>query len=250
MIRKPIVEPYNAYKRFLGLKKENPIRAGFLATENKPSYKEKIARWVRGNMFIPDARCWWIKPSVKFLVEYLRNNPVEAIISTGPPHSMHLIAMRVHRKTGIPWVADFRDPWTDIDFYGELRLTGWADRKHKRLEKEVLTQATEVVSIGWQMADGLERIAQRPIKVIPNGYDTDSNSSRSYTGVSEKFTITHIGIITPSRNNENLWESISELTKEKPSFSQQTGNKINRSNRYISNKIAGEKRSYPFHNQN
>ena len=141
VIKRPIVEPYSAYKKFLGIKKDKKIKAGCLSTEEKSSFKENIARWIRGNLFIPDARCWWVRPSVKYLLSYLTNNPVDAVISTGPPHSMHLIGLKLREKTGLPWIADFRDPWTEIDFYDELRLTRWADRKQRKMEREVLTKA-------------------------------------------------------------------------------------------------------------
>ena len=110
-----------------------------LSENEKPEKKEGISVWIRGNFFIPDARRFWIKPSVRFLRKYLQENPVDAIISTGPPHSMHLIAWRLKKHFNIPWIADFRDPWTEIDFYNQLRLTRRSDQKHKTQEKAVLT---------------------------------------------------------------------------------------------------------------
>ena len=89
------------------------------------------------NLFIPDARVWWVEPSIQFLTNYLKDHPVDAIITTGPPHSMHLIGLGLKRAIGIKWIADFRDPWTDIDYYGQLTLTKWADNKHHRLERAV-----------------------------------------------------------------------------------------------------------------
>ena len=116
VIRRPIVEPYTFYKRFLGIKKEETVKAGFIdEKEKKKGWKSDLSLWIRGNLFIPDARCWWVRPSVRYLKEYLREHPVDAIISTGPPHSMHLIAMKLKKELGIPWIADFRDPWTEID---------------------------------------------------------------------------------------------------------------------------------------
>ena len=118
VIRRPIVEPYSFYKKFLGIKKGEKVKAGFINEgAKKTGWKESLSVWLRGNLFIPDARCWWIKPSVRYLKKYLKEHPVDAMISTGPPHSMHLIARALHKKFNIPWVADFRDPWTDIDFY-------------------------------------------------------------------------------------------------------------------------------------
>ncbi len=219
VIRRPIVEPYNFYKKFLGMKKGEKVKAGFINEGVKKSgWKENLSVWLRGNLFIPDARCWWVKPSVRFLKRYLKEHPVDAMISTGPPHSMHLIAKALHKKFNIPWVADFRDPWTDIDFYKDLKLTRCADKKHHRLEYQVLTEATKVVTVGWDCAKGLESHGAKDVEVITNGYDdlgkicvkTDENPSlRDHQSL--PFTMSHIGIIGENRNPETLWQAISEL---------------------------------------
>ncbi len=219
VIRRPIVEPYNFYKKFLGMKKGEKVKAGFINEgEKKNGWKENLSVWLRGNLFIPDARCWWVKPSVRFLKRYLKEHPVDAMISTGPPHSMHLIAKALHKKFNIPWVADFRDPWTDIDFYKDLKLTRCADKKHHRLEYQVLTEATKVVTVGWDCAKGLESHGAKDVEVITNGYDdlgkicvkTDENPSlRDHQSL--PFTMSHIGIIGENRNPETLWQAISEL---------------------------------------
>ena len=219
VIRRPIVEPYSFYKQFLGMKKGEKVKAGFINEgEKKNGWKENLSVWLRGNLFIPDARCWWVKPSVRFLKRYLKEHPVDAMISTGPPHSMHLIAKALHKKFNIPWVADFRDPWTDIDFYKDLKLTRCADKKHHRLENQVLTEATKVVTIGWDCAKGLESHGAKDVVVITNGYDdwgkicvkTDENPSlRDHKSL--PFTMSHIGIIGENRNPEMFWQAVSEL---------------------------------------
>ena len=128
VIRRPITEPYTFYKKFLGIKQEETVKVGFTQEEKKKkSWKSGLSMWIRGNLFIPDARRWWVKPSVKYLKKYLQEHPVDAIISTGPPHSMHLIAMKLKEATGLPWIADFRDPWTEIDYYQDLHLTRRSD---------------------------------------------------------------------------------------------------------------------------
>ena len=127
---------------------------------------------MRGNLFIPDARKWWIKPSIVFLKRYLADHPVDAIVSTGPPHSMHRIALGVKRVTGLPWIADFRDPWTQIDFYQDLHLTRYADRKHHRQEREVL-EGADVVTGAWPSMQTLfyQHASPKRVEVITNGYD-------------------------------------------------------------------------------
>ena len=211
VIRRPIVEPYTFYKKFLGIKKGEKVKAGFINDgAKKMGWKENLSVWLRGNLFIPDARCWWIRPSVRFLKRYLKEHPVDAIISTGPPHSMHLIAKELHKKFNIPWVADFRDPWTDIDFYKDLKLTRRSDRKHHRLERQVLSEATRVVTVGWDCAKGLENHGANNVAVITNGYDFFDISNENYQKTSI-LTMSHIGIIGANRNPEMFWEAISEL---------------------------------------
>ncbi len=99
----------------------------------------------RSNFFIPDARKFWIKPSIRFISRFLKENPVDVVITTGPPHSTHLIGMGLKKKLGIKWVADFRDPWTNIDYFSELKLSCLARRKHHRLEKKVVQSAARIV---------------------------------------------------------------------------------------------------------
>lgn len=219
VIRRPIVEPYSFYKKFLGIKKEQKVKAGFIdETGKQKGWKERLSVWIRGNFFIPDARCWWVKPSVKHLKTYLKEHPVDAIISTGPPHSMHLIAMKLKAALNLPWIADFRDPWTEIDFYNDLHLTHRADRKHHRLEHEVLTKADKVVAVGWDMAEGLKGLRADNPTVIPNGYDWDAQTQPTAMPLSKDFTLTHIGIIGANRNEHQLWQALHELVSESEAF--------------------------------
>ena len=215
ILRRKIVEPYSFYKKFLGIKKDEKIKAGFINEGKKKSaWKENVSIWLRGNLFIPDARCWWIRPSVRFLKKYLQENPVDAIISTGPPHSMHLIAKELHKKFNIPWVADFRDPWTDIDFFSELKLTKRGLRKHHKLQYQVLTEANKVVTVGWDWAKGLESHGAKDVAVITNGYDFNIEELKTKSDLSQNFTMSHVGIVGAARNATKFWEALGELLKD------------------------------------
>ena len=218
VIRRPINEPYSAYKKFLGIKKEETVKMGFIQEKEKnKSWKSDLTLWVRGNFFIPDARCGWVKPSVRFLKEYLNEHPVDAIISTGPPHSMHLIALKLKEALGLPWIADFRDPWTEIDYYNDLHLTAWADRKHHRLEQEVLTKADKVVTVAPDGARRLGRLGNRNVRTIYNGFDRDDDA-QTPVNLSEQFTITYLGVLSKIQNPSNLWQALAELIKEDSGF--------------------------------
>ena len=178
VIKTKIWEPYSVYKKLVGIKPEEKIKAGFLSENKKPSLIENISVKIRGNFFIPDARKFWIKPSIKFLTKYLKDNPVDAIVSTGPPHSMHMIALGLKKKLNIPWLADFRDPWTNIDFYEELNLSASADKKHHQMEKSVLENADTVSVISRTMAVDFKRLYNRHYEVITNGFDEDDIITR------------------------------------------------------------------------
>ena len=218
IIKRPITEPYTLYKKFLGIKKGETIKTGFIKEEKgKAGWKENLSVWIRGNLFIPDARCWWVKPSIRYLKEYLKKHPVDAIISTGPPQSMHLIAMKLKKDLGIPWIADFRDPWTEIYYYKDLHLTKWADHKHHRMEREVLTQADKVVTVAPYVARRLGRLGNRNVRVIYNGFDRDDNVSETISR-SEQFIVSFLGIITKRQNPNNLWQAFKDLTDSDEQF--------------------------------
>ena len=217
IIKTPIWEPYSFYKKLVGAGKNERINAGFLSEKKRPGLAERFSIWLRGNFFIPDARKFWIKPSVKFLSGYLKNHKVDAIVSTGPPHSMHMIALGVKKKTGLPWLADFRDPWTNIDFYHELMLSRWADRKHHRQELSVLQQADEVVVISRSMKSDFLRIYKRDYSVITNGFDTDDLLNEGVEA-DKRFTISHIGTMVKTRNPEALWLALSNEARANPEF--------------------------------
>ncbi|MCD4729290.1 MAG: glycosyltransferase family 4 protein [Bacteroidales bacterium] len=218
VLKTKVWEPYSSYKRFVGRKKDDSIKAGFLSEKKNPSLTEKISVWIRGNFFIPDARKFWIKPSVKYLIDYLSFNPVDAIVSTGPPHSMHMIALGIKKKLKIPWLADFRDPWTNIDFYDKLMLTAKADKKHRQMEQQVLKTADKLVTVSWNCARDFEKLGADKVEVITNGFDPDDFINLKYKP-SVKFEIIHIGSMNKDRNPSVFWEALHELNNEENTFS-------------------------------
>lgn len=171
IFKTPIKEPYTIYKKFVGMKSTDKVAANFISDGKKPSWAQKVAVWLRGNLFIPDPRVFWVKPSVRYLSELLADDPVDVIITSGPPHSMHLIGLKLKLKFGIPWIADFRDPWTNIDFYHELMLTSVADSIHKRLERKVLMNADLVVTVNRAMQEEFLAKGAKQVSVISNGFD-------------------------------------------------------------------------------
>ena len=212
VLKKAIWEPNDFLSIFK--KKETKTSAGFL--NPNPSFFGKILQYIRANYFIPDARKYWIKPSVKYLEKYLSENKIDAIITTGPPHSLHLIGLHLKKKTNVKWIADFRDPWTDIDYFHQLPLTKKAIKKHHQLEKEVLKNADVSLVVGKTMKANYEAFSKN-IHVVTNGYDSEENTNNQ-TVLDSKFSITHIGLMNADRNPKILWKALAELSEENIDF--------------------------------
>lgn len=214
ILKNKIFEPY-ALASFLSKNKTKKLGAGIITQKKKQSFIEKAMLWIRGNVFIPDARVFWVKPSVKYLKKYIQENNIETIITTGPPHSLHLIGLDLKKHLNINWIADFRDPWTTIGYHKELKLSKWASAKHKSLEKEVLTTCDTILVTSPTTKSEFERITNQPIEVITNGYDVEKIEKKS---LDEAFTLAHIGSFLSERNPQILWESLSELINENKIF--------------------------------
>ena len=214
VVKTKIWEPYSAYQKLMG-KKSNEGSVGMLDNAENLSLKQKLVRYARGNFFIPDPRKYWIKPSYKFLKKYIAKHDITHIVSTGPPHSMHLIALKLKlKKPKLKWIADFRDPWTNIDFYDQLMISKSSDRKYKNLEKQVLQNADKVVTVSNAWAADFEKLGNRKIEVIRNGFD-NADYSTEKLALDKEFTIAHIGSMNSDRNPIALWEAMVSLKESK-----------------------------------
>ena len=219
IIKRSISEPYK-WISWLFKKKTQQLSQG-LIQENKPSLIERFMRFVRGNFFIPDARVSWVAPSVAFLSQYINEHGIETIISTGPPHSMHLIAnelVKIH--TRLKWIADFRDPWTTIGYHNDLYMTHWAQKKHLKLERTVLQSAHTILTTSYTTKALFSKKTATPIEVITNGFEPFKNSSLT-SPEENKFSLVHIGSLLSKRNPKILWEAIGELVTENQLFAAQ-----------------------------
>lgn len=211
VIRGSIVEPNQIFSRFNSREKESS--AGFL--DSNPSAFGKIMQYVRANYFIPDARRFWVKPSVKRLKKWIPENGIDLVITTGPPHSLHLIGLQLKAITGVKWLADFRDPWTNIDYFHNLPMNRRARNRHLQLETEVLTKADRVVVVGNSMKEEFSDRCDR-ISVITNGFDAADNKERQR--LDAKFSISHIGMMNADRNPQIFWNALQELVSESEDF--------------------------------
>lgn len=218
IIRTPIREPYGAYRRISGKKGDakgaglNPINS------QRKSFNQKLLLWIRSNFFVPDPRSGWVKPSLRFLKAYLAEHPVDAIVSTGPPQSMHLLGLALHRSTGIPWIADFRDPWTRMFYFGNLPLLPWVRRRHVRMEQEVLDGADAVVAVSPRVQADFAAGTSTPVHLITNGFDEEDFALPLPARNDGEFRIVHTGLFASDGNPLRLWEALAERCKADPAF--------------------------------
>ena len=213
VVKRPIREPYKMAK-VLSKKRTQQISKGIIS-EKDPSSVEKMMLFVRGNYFIPDARVGWVKPSVSFLRNFMQERKFDALITTGPPHSMHLIGLDLRSVLDIPWIADFRDPWTTIHYHKSLRLTKASEAKHKKLEAEVLNGADHIVVTSKTTKQEFSEKTTKPITVITNGFEITELIEPE---LDSKFTLSHIGSLLSERNVAVLWKALLSLCKEVPGF--------------------------------
>jgi hypothetical protein len=215
VIKASTLEPYSLFRKITGNK--HRVDANLFHSKKRKGIVSKLLFWVRSNLFIPDARVLWILPSIIKLYPFLRRNKVDAIISTGPPHTVHIIAKRLSKLFGIPWLADFRDPWTKIDYFEKLDLSPLARKIHQRLEHRVLTTADCVVTVSPFLAGELEKLSSRKVHVLTNGFDED-NFPKMPSMLDRKFTIVHMGMLGEARNHAIFWQALDELVQENEDF--------------------------------
>jgi len=215
VIKQPIWEPYQLHKLISGKQSESSKTAGVVDTN-----KSYWSNWIRGNVFVPDPKVFWRKPSVKFLKSYLQENPVEAIISSGTPHSMHLIALDLKQSfPTVPWITDFRDPWTELDMLESYHILPLRMKRYRKLEKKVLQAADLSLTTSKVWADDFKRLGARKTMAITNGYDEEDfkGEVKPY----DEFVVSHFGLLNHLRNPEQLWQALSELIEENQAFSEQ-----------------------------
>ena len=200
----PIFEPLSLRSIFGG--KNKSMSAGFL--DANPTFFGKISQYIRANYFIPDTRKFWIQPSLKFLTKFLNKHHVDVLITTGPPHSMHLIGYELKKRFPVKWISDFRDPWTEIDYFHQLPHTKKTISKHFQLEKKVIKTSDAVIVVSHTMKEKFLQFTNE-IDLITNGFD-DQNINFTQA-LDAKFSITHIGMMNSDRNPTILWQVLEEI---------------------------------------
>lgn len=219
IIRFPIWEPYDAFFKLSSLfGNKKSAKPTDLVSGKKKSLFQNFSTWIRGNFFIPDPRVFWVKPSVKFLHDFVRDNQIQTIITTGPPHSMHLIGLKLKEKNAsLKWFADFRDPWSEWGLLDSLRVGGLARKQHRRLELKVLQMADRVITITPFYVRQFEKLSGRKITLLTNGYDED-DFKHMVTKRPEKFVIRHAGIINEKCDPRPFLSVLEQTMKQSADF--------------------------------
>ena len=175
---------------------------------------KRFMLWVRANFFIPDARVYWAKAATQVFLKQHKQKPIDLIITSGPPHSLHIIGMQAKQQTGMLWIADFRDPWTGFFQNRSLPLSKKAKQKHKQLEQKVLQHADRVVVTAPSLKSDFK--THNPnIAVLTNGYEQLLPTvTAAATGM------VYAGSLKAQQNPTVLWQAIASLIKSNAAFSE------------------------------
>ncbi|MEX0680922.1 MAG: glycosyltransferase family 4 protein [Balneolales bacterium] len=225
------LEPFKLYSRLAGISAEKAASPTIALSKEHLSVMQRAARFIRANLFIPDARLGWVPFARKKALHLIRTHNIDRIITTGPPHSTHFIGLWIKQKTGITWIADFRDPWSDIHYNRVLPRTGLAKMTDHKLELKILKHADHITVTAPGTAALITRNVSRSCHVITNGFDPDdfdtsgyppthtgrirtSDSGSEFSPVHPEtgnFLIRHVGSITETSVPENLFQALSRL---------------------------------------
>ena len=186
-------DPFGLYGRLTGRSRDAAVavRTGHVGTGE--SAAERASRWVRANVFVPDARVGWVPFARAEAFLRHRQRPFDAVVTTGPPHSVHLVGLAL-RGAGVPWLADFRDPWTQIHYTGALGRTRLAERLDRALERRVLTAADAVVTVSDPLRRDLLAVAPGArIETVRNGFDPADFSDPPPPVRADRFEVAYVG---------------------------------------------------------
>lgn len=218
IIRLPIWEPYNLFFKLSGSGKDSVVKPSELSVKKNKSVVHQIASWIRGNFFIPDPKIFWVKPTVKFLHHYIKEHNIQNVITTGPPHSVHLIGLGLKKKNPtLNWIADFRDPWSEWSFLDSFNMMRLVKARHRRLERKVITTADHVLTITPYYVGRFGKLSKRSVEFIPNGYDEDDFKNIEYK-IPKQFTVRHVGIVYDRADPQPLIKAIEILLNKIPAL--------------------------------
>jgi glycosyltransferase involved in cell wall biosynthesis len=203
-------EPFNIYRFITGRRKDENLPKDIIVKRENEKISEKISRLIRANMFIPDARVGWIPYMVKEGMKIIRDEKPTVIFSTSPPHSLQLGAKKLAKKSGLPWIADFRDPWIEAYWESDIQRFPFINRLNKKLEKNVLSSAKMVTTVSEGFVDLFSGKAKNEYEVLYHGFDFINQDITK----TDRFTILYIGNMGKFQSPLPVLQAIQKLPEE------------------------------------
>lgn len=210
--RLPIWEPFDLFHKITGNKDRKNVKQGLVLEKSEKSFFDDLAVWIRGNLFVPDPRVFWLRKASKFAVSLVKDENIDTVITTGPPHSIHLIGRKIKSKTNVKWLADFRDPWSKWDVLPKLKTSAFVMDMHKRMEKSVLEKADSAITVSTRLASSFGNI-----EVLHNGITINKGEDKFFDN--DYFTVGYFGMLNDLRNPRQLWQLLDQMCRENKLFS-------------------------------
>lgn len=210
-------EPFRLFNVITG-KKGKVIPVAMSGIKGSKSPVKIFSLYIRANYFLPDARKGWVRFATRAAKKAIKKHNIEAIITTGPPHSSHFAGYKIKQKFDLPWLADFRDPWTQVYYNNFLPRTKKTREKDLRLESDILKSADFVTVISKGMLEEFQDRAKK-IRIIYNGYD-ESDVKETDSVDKDYFILSYTGNLKPNQNIETLWLVLKDLILENENFKQ------------------------------
>lgn len=213
------VEPFAIYNSLLFKKRKSSVSTGLTGIKNSKNPIKKWAQYIRANYMIPDARKGWNKYAIRKAAQIIDQENIDVIVTTGPPHSSHLIGLELQKKTNIPWVSDLRDPWTTVYYNKMLPRTEKTKKRDQAIENKVLSATDCITVVGESFKDEFPDHSHK-MKVVYNGFDETDINEVSEQNKNSKFTLAYIGNLKPNQSLPILWKVIEDLILENEEFKQ------------------------------
>jgi hypothetical protein len=214
------LQPFEIYQRFTGEREREALPTSILSNA-EGSWKKRMARWIRLNVFVPDARIGWLPFAVNSGKKIISKEKPDIILSSSPPPTTHLIAKHLKKISKLPWIADFRDPWTDIYHYADAVKTDFTKKIDSNLERQILNSADAVLTVSDDISEMFTRKTSKHLNIhtITNGYDEEDFPPTEMHRKHHKFTLAYAGKFNQKQNPKMLWNVLSDLTESNKDFS-------------------------------
>jgi len=217
----PIWEPYDLYRKFLGLDKKNNINHTFNHENKRSKWKQKLSLWLKCNLFIPDPRIFWLFKGVKAIEQIMNDQKIEHLITTSPPNSVQLFGYFLKKRIpSLKWISDLRDPWTNIFFEKDLPYSFISKWINKQIELKTLTKANLLTTVSKSIARSYQnRFPNLPCEVLTNGFDeSDIIKVNHNIQRGKKITFSYTGTLFNLYNMPIFWKAISEIIEDFPEY--------------------------------